>query len=392
MHIGMVTDTYFPRMNGVAKSIATFTEQFRRLGHRVTIFAPQFPEARESEPELWRFPSHYLFFSPEDRMPNLWLPESRRLLRQIASLRLDIIHTQTPFTLGFTLARLARRLGLPCLHTYHTLFEAYLPHYFKLLPRAWDRPLVKWFSRTFCKLHDQVVVPSSPVQERLRAYGLKPPIKILPTGINLEPFRNVDGARMRKKLGFKPQDKLLLTMGRVAGEKNLPFLFEVLEKLSATQPRARLVIAGQGPALGAVKQECRQRKLKSKVVFIGLLNTRDWADLYAAADLQLLASVTETQGLVLTEAMAAGTPCVAVLAMGVRDVLAGGGGLGVAQDVNEFAQAVNRLLSDKKMYAKKLSEAKRQAQDWSAESKAAEMIGNYQQLIRAKKSGPKRRL
>jgi 1,2-diacylglycerol 3-alpha-glucosyltransferase len=117
------------------------------------------------------------------------------------------------------------------------------------------------------------------------------------------------------------------------------------------------------------------------VVFQGYLNRKDWADLYAAADLHLLASVTETQGLVLTEAMAAGTPCVAVAAMGVKDVMAGGGGLTVRLDVAEFADAVERLLTDEKLYAAKVEEAKRQAQDWSIQRKAAQMIQEYQKLI-----------
>jgi len=387
MHIGVVTDTFLPRVNGVMKSIMTFTEQFRKLGHKVTIFAPQFPGTRETEEGVWRFPSIYLFFNPEDRLPNPYVADSRRKLKMLPELKLDIIHTQTPFSLGFMMAYQARKLGIPLIHTYHTLFEAYMRYYFLFLPRFFDKAIVGWYSRKFCDLHDQVVVPSSAIAAVLKEYGVKPPIKIIPTGIDIEPLKNADGARMRKKLGFAEDDKLLLNMGRVAGEKNIPFLFAVLEKLKQKQPRARLVIAGQGPALARVKTECKQRKLDNKVIFIGLLNRRDWADLYAAADVQLLASVTETQGLVLTEAMAAGTPCVAIAAMGVRDVMAGGGGLAVSLNVDEFANAVNRLLSDKKLYQEKLQEAKQQAKAWSAENKAKEMIENYQTVIERRKAG-----
>jgi 1,2-diacylglycerol 3-alpha-glucosyltransferase len=386
MHIGIVTDTFLPRVNGVMKSIMTFTEQFRASGHQVTIFAPWFPEIqKEQEEGVWRFPSLYLFFNPEDRLPNPYASESRKKMRQVADLKLDIIHTQTPFALGFMFAKHAKKIGVPTVHTYHTLFEAYMPHYFPIFPRMTDKPLVAWYSRRFCHLHDQIIVPSTSIQEVLEGYKVKTPVRVLPTGTNVEPFANVDGERMRKQLGFSAEDKMLLCMGRVAREKNIPFLFDVLEKIQPDQPTARLVIAGQGPALAGVKAECKKRKLTDKVVFVGLLNRRDWADLYAAADLQLLASVTETQGLVLTEAMAAGTPCVAVGAMGVRDVMAGGGGLAVSLNVTEFTQAVNRLLTDKTLYQEKLKEAAVQAQEWSAENKAQQMIETYEAVIARKR-------
>jgi glycosyltransferase involved in cell wall biosynthesis len=195
----------------------------------------------------------------------------------------------------------------------------------------------------------------------------------------------VDGERMRQKLGFTKDDIMLLAMGRVAREKNLPFMLDVLERLIPLQPKARLVIAGQGPALEEIKAEVTRRKLDPKVVYIGYLDRKDWADLYAAAELHLLASVTETQGMVLTEAMAAGTPSVAVNAMGVKDVMADGGGLAVSLDLKEYTDAVQRMLTDKKLYAEKLEEAKRQAQAWSIQAKAKEMLNKYEALIAKKK-------
>ncbi|MBN1595675.1 glycosyltransferase [candidate division FCPU426 bacterium] len=387
MHIGLATDTYLPRVNGVMKSILTFAEQFRLLGHKVTIFAPAFPELKNPEEDVWRFPSLYLFFNPEDRLPNPLALQTRQQLARLHELKLDIIHTQTPFTLGLLMAWRARRLQIPSVHTYHTLFEAYMPHYFPVLPRVMHKPLVAWYSRKFCNLHDQIIVPSWAIKEILSGYGIKKPVKVLPTGTDIRPFQSVDGARMRQQLGFGQDEKMLLCMGRVAGEKNIPFLFDVLKRLEKSQPKARLVVAGQGPALQSVKAEAGARKLGAKVVFLGLLNRRDWADLYAAADLQLLASTTETQGLVLTEAMAAGTPCVAVNALGVQDVLAGGGGLAVPLAVDAFGAAVDRMLSDKDLYSQKVKEAAQQAQVWSAENKAKEMLDTYGGLIHSKHGG-----
>lgn len=383
MNICLVTDTYLPRVNGVVQSIRSFAREFKRHGHRVFILAPRFPKYQDPEADIWRFPSHYLFFDPEDRLANTWLPSSQALIRRLGEAKIDLIHTQTPFSLGMAAIGWARRFQIPLVHTYHTLFEAYVHLYIRILTEKAGRSLAARFSRWFCNQHDLNVVPSSPIKETLQGYGVTRPIVVNPTGIDLSPFQNLEGPRMRKQLGFGEQDILLLTMGRVAREKNLPFLFDVLERLAPRHPQARLVISGQGPALEETKAECTRRGLQDKVVFLGYLNRKDWVDLYAAADLHLLASVTETQGLVLTEAMAAGTPCVAVAAMGVKDVMAGGGGLAVGLNVEEFAAAVHRLLTDQDLYAAKVAEAKIQAQAWSIEAKAVEMLGHYQDLIKA---------
>jgi len=381
MNICLVTDTYLPRVNGVARSVQSFAQQFREQGHRVWIFAPEFPDFKDQEPDVVRFPSRYLSFDPEDRLANMKHPGSKELVAHLADYKFDIIHNQTPFALGTASVKWARQLHIPIIHTYHTLFEAYVHNYIKWVPEFAGHAAAAWFSRWYCNKHDLIIAPSSPMAEALKGYGVKVAIGINPTGIDLTPFKKLDGERMRQKLGFAKDDIMLLAMGRVAKEKNLPFLLDVLERLIPLQPKARLVIAGQGPALAAITAEVAQRKLQDKVVFIGYLDRKDWADLYAAAELHLLASVTETQGMVLTEAMAAGTPCVAVAAMGVKDVMADGGGLAVRLDLTEYTNAVVRLLTDKKLYAEKLEEAKRQAQNWSIQAKAKELLGKYEKLI-----------
>jgi 1,2-diacylglycerol 3-alpha-glucosyltransferase len=381
MNIGIVTDTYLPRVNGVVASIRAFAAEFRKLGHRVFVLAPKFPDFADTEPDILRFPSHYIFFDPEDRLGNPFAAESRELVRYLSEAKLDILHTQTPFTLGMTALTWAKRFKVPVVHTYHTLFEAYIHHYIRFVPPFAGRALAKYFSRWYCNRHDLTVVPSTAMAETLHAYGVHKPVAVVPTGIDLTPFAQVDGPRMRKQLGVPADTPFLLTMGRVAHEKNLPFLFDVLERLAPVQPKARLMICGQGPALEDIKAEAAKRGLGERVMFTGYLTKHDWADLYAAADLHLLASVTETQGLVLTEAMAAGTPCVAVAAMGVKDVMAGGGGLTVDLDVQHFADAVNRLLTDKALYAAKVAEAKVQAQAWSIQAKAKQLLGEYEKLL-----------
>jgi glycosyltransferase involved in cell wall biosynthesis len=389
MNICLATDTYLPRVNGVVRSVQSFAEQFRKQGHRVWIFAPAFPDYKDLEPDIVRFPSRYLFFDPEDRLANMKHPQSKALVKSLADYKFDIIHNQAPFALGLASVKWGKAHHIPLVSTYHTLFEAYVHNYLKAVPEFAGRWVAARFSCWFCNKHDLIIAPSSPMADALKAYGVTAPVAINPTGIDLAPFQHLDGKRMREKLGFAKDDIMLLTMGRVAREKNLPFLLDVMERLIPLQPKARLVIAGQGPALEEIKAAVTRRKLDSKIVYIGYLNRQDWADLYAAAELHLLASVTETQGMVLTEAMAAGTPCVAVGAMGVKDVMADGGGLMVNLDLAEYTQAVQRLLTDKKLYAQKLEEAKRQAQNWSIQAKAKELLGKYETLIAGYKNKKK---
>jgi glycosyltransferase involved in cell wall biosynthesis len=381
MKILMATDTFLPRINGVSNSIKTFSRHLRDLGHTVKILAPQYSRPSADETDIIRFPSTFLFFSPEDRLANMKHPASLKLVKDLEDFQPDILHTHTPFSLGQYFMRWGRERRIPMVHTYHTHFEAYVKHYFPWIPHAWGRAFAVKFSRTFCNPHQTIIAPSRSIYELLQGYGITCPVTIIPTGIDLTPFATLDRERMRNQLGFASDDILLLTMGRVAREKNIPFLFKVIKFLETKLPQARLVVAGTGPALNSLRKLSKKMRLEKKVLFLGLLNKKDWADLYAAANLKLLASVTETQGMVLTESMAAGVPCVAVGAMGVIDVMAQGGGLTTTLDVPAFAKAILTLLQDKKIYSQAVQEGLAQAQKWSAPVKAKELEAVYQGLL-----------
>jgi 1,2-diacylglycerol 3-alpha-glucosyltransferase len=381
MNIGIATDTFQPRINGVVHSINIFTKELRRSGHRVIIFAPAFPQHIEEEEDVWRFPSHYSANTPGDRLTNPFRIGSLKHFRKLPDLKLDIMHTHTPFSLGIAMLAWARQKKIPTVHTYHTLFEMYVPHYAKAIPERIGRYLVHRGSRTFCNQHKQVVVPSRAMEKVLYTYGVKVPVEVVPTGVDLLPFKKQDPERMRRELGFGKKDPMLLSMGRISGEKNITFLFKVMEKLRVIQPRARLVLAGEGPGMKKLQKECQQRGLQDKVLFVGYVRGQDWVDLFAGADLHLLASLTETQGLVLTEAMAAGTPCVTVGAMGVRDIMTSGGGIMVSPKEQEFADAVHALLKNKTLLKEKQVEAKKIATKNSAQQRAKQIVKVYQKLI-----------
>lgn len=379
-----MTDTYFPRINGVATSTQIFAEEFAKLGHEVHIYAPEFPNSVDENHtfKVYRFPSMYLFFDPEDR---LGLPyKDKKLVQQFIDNRYDIVHTQTPFSIGGPAVKWARQSGAKVVHTYHTLFAAYTEHYLWFLPKALGIWYAKSSSRRYCNACDLLITPSSEMKDILLSYHVQKPIEIIPTGIRLERFEGCDGDRFRKMKGYKPEDKLLLFMGRVAEEKNIDFLLKVVNRLKNKIANLRFLIAGEGAAKKRLEKMTDELGLNEVVHFAGYLSKEDWRDCYAASDLFVFASITETQGLVVTEAMAAGTPVVAVGEMGIKDVLASNqGGLVTRLDENEFTDAVYQMLTDPVLYEQKKSETLIEANKWSSSAMAKRMISAYEKLLKA---------
>jgi glycosyltransferase involved in cell wall biosynthesis len=383
MKIALVTDTYFPRINGVSTSTQIFAEEFVKLGHEVHIYAPAFPNSMDDSEafQVHRFPSLYLFFDPEDR---LGIPSwDKKLVQHFKDQKFDIVHTQTPFTIGGPAVKWARETGAKVVHTYHTLFAAYTEHYLWFLPKAFGIWYAKSTSRKYCNSCDLLITPSTEMQNVLRSYNVTKPVEVIPTGIRLGRFEGRDGQRFRKMKGYKPEDKLLLFMGRVAEEKNIDFLLKVVDRLRSRVPNLQFLIAGEGAAKKRLEKMTDDLKMNDCVHFAGYLSKEDWRDCYAGSDLFVFASITETQGLVVTEAMAAGTPVVAVGEMGIKDVMASGkGGLITKLNEDEFTEAVYKMLTDDAFYAQKKSETIAEADKWSSTSMAKRMIAAYEQILK----------
>jgi 1,2-diacylglycerol 3-alpha-glucosyltransferase len=382
LKIALVTDTYFPRINGVSTSTQIFGEEFAKLGHEVHVYAPAFPNHIDESNHLkiFRFPSWYLFFDPEDRLGKPW--EDKKLVQQFIDNKYDIVHTQTPFTIGGPAVKWARQSGAKVVHTYHTLFAAYTEHYLWFLPKSFGVWYAKNASRRYCNSCDLLITPSTEMRSLLLSYNVTKPVEVIPTGIRLDRFVGRDNQRYRKIKGYKPEDKVLLFMGRVAEEKNIDFLLKVVNRLKPEIPNLHFLIAGEGAAKKRLEKMTEEMKMTDYVHFAGYLSKEDWRDCYAGSDLFVFASITETQGLVVTEAMAAETPVVAVGEMGIKDVMASGkGGLVTRLDEDEFTAAVRRMLTDQALYRQKKSETLAEAEKWSSTSMAKRMIDAYEKIL-----------
>ncbi len=379
MKILMVSDVYFPRVNGVSTSIETFRQALAPAGVEVRLVAPRYG----SEPDqqgVTRIKARPIPRDPEDRLLN-W-SATRDAVREQAA-ECDLIHIQTPFVAHYAGLKAARALGKPVLATYHTFFEEYLYHYAPFLPPSWLKGLARRFSRTQCNALDAVVVPSTAMRDRLAEYGVTAPMHVLPTGIPLNRFSAGDRGRFRAALGIPEQRPVVLFVGRVAHEKNIGFLIEAVAAARRQAPDLLFLITGEGPAEQALRKQAASLGLADCVRFLGYLDRqRDLPDAYAGADAFIFASRTETQGLVLLEAMAMGLPVVALAAMGAKDIMAPGrGGLAAPDDVAGFATVLSNLLMDDALRRRLSDEARVYAREWADDRMAARLAVLYASLI-----------
>ncbi len=379
----MISDVSFPRVNGVSTSIATFRHSLAELGHESTLIAPAYPGAALDEPGLIRVPSRGVPRDPEDRLMSRRYID--RLGAGLATGGYDVVHVHTPFVAHYAGVALARRLGVPVVETYHTFFEEYLHHYVPVLPRALTRRLARRMSVSQCAAVDALVVPSRQMLARLHGYGIRGRAEVLPTGVDLVRFRGGDGGAFRRQHGIPAQRPVLVHISRVAHEKNIDFILHALVRVRAVLPEVLLVIAGEGPALAHLRQLTARLGLGANVLFVGYLNrATTLLDAYRAGDAFVFASRTETQGLVLLEALALGVPVVSTAVMGTADVLAGVQGALVAPDeVAGFAACVLRVLTQPKLRARLALAAPADAAAWSASAMATRLAALYRELATA---------
>ena len=310
MNIGLFTDTYFPQFCGVATSIKTLRDELIAQGHHVYIFTSSDPRATDSpEDGIYRFPS-VPFVSFKDRRIAFtgWL----KVLRIARKLDLDIVHNQTEFSLGVMGKMVAKELGIPCIHTYHTMYQDYL-HYIAngrvLKPKDVAR-----LAHLYLKNMAGVIAPSERVLDTLESYHVESPIRVIPTGVNLRVYRLRDTPEqkllMRQKYGYNGDTPVLLSLSRLAFEKNIQELIASMPDVLAKEPTAQLLIVGDGPARQSLERQVREMDLRDHVTFAGQISNDEVPHYYQIADVFVSASDSESQGLTYDESLASDVPIV----------------------------------------------------------------------------------
>jgi glycosyltransferase involved in cell wall biosynthesis len=379
MHVLMLSDVYFPRINGVSTSMQTFRQALVEHDIRLTVAAPEYPGHVETD-GIERIASRQVPLDPEDRL--MTRAGLKTFSRRLASADFSLVHVQTPFAAHYAGIKLARKRGIPVIATYHTHFEEYLFHYLPIVPRGALRGLARRTARGQCNALDGIVVPSQAMANTLREYGVTAPLHVIPTGLPESQFIRGDGQRFRAAYDIGAERKIALYVGRAAFEKNIGFLLEVAAIARQQRPDLLLVIAGEGPALEHLQRQAKQHRLDAHVRFVGYL-PRDTGlrDCYAAADIFTFASRTETQGLVLLEALAVGLPVLALPALGASEIVGPQRGAVAATDnPGAFAKQLIALLDQPAQLAKLSHEGIAFAREWDAASQAARLAALYRNL------------
>lgn len=389
MRIGIFTDSFKPYTSGVVTSICTFRDELIKLGHEIYIFAPSYPNYPEEEMNVFRY---YSLPSPTNKDYTLAVPVYPGMNRLLRKLDLDIIHVHSPGTLGRVGMHYARRNKIPLVFTYHTLYDQYI-HYVPI-PKELAKEMTVKYSTNFCNHCDRVIVPSREVEEILQGQQIKTPISVIPTGVPLEKFNGSKNNWLREHYHIPDDNKILLFVGRLTKEKNLEFLINAFTMVKKTMPNTSLVIIAQGPLEDELKSLATKKglSLKNDIIFTGALPFDTLVQAYYSADLFVFSSVTETQGLVLIEAMAAGLPVVAVSAYGVQDMVDSGiNGELTELDLRDFSQAIIKVLSDHELYERYQNNAIIKADSLSATNMAKKLNDVYEDLD-SKNYRPRRRM
>ena len=312
MRVGLFTDTYFPQVSGVATSIRTLKEELERAGHQVYIFTTTDKNIDPDEdPSIVRLPSIPFFAFKDRRIAYAGFSLAYKFAKQY---KLDIIHTQTEFSLGMCGIRIARELHIPVIHTYHTQYEDYVHYIAK--GRLITPSMVKYFVRSYLSEVDGVICPSQIVENLLDSYKVKIPKRVIPTGIKLNNYVRDDIAdlevqALKEQLGLLVDDVMLLSLSRVSYEKNIQAVLEAMPDVVEQNDKIKLVVVGDGPYLEELQNQAKQLGVEGSVIFTGMIDHEQVGLYYRACDFFISASTSETQGLTYTESLASGRPVIA---------------------------------------------------------------------------------
>jgi glycosyltransferase involved in cell wall biosynthesis len=382
MKICMMTNTYLPHVGGVARSVSTFAEEFVRQGHDVLVVAPQFdgkPLPAKAEAMVERVPSLRNFNGSEF---SVRLPLAAALSDRLEAFQADIIHAHHPFLLGDTALRVSMNKNVPIIFTHHTRYEDYT-HYVPFSDTM--KEVAIQIPTHFANLCDGVIAPSESLARMIRKRGVTAPIAVIPTGIDVRAFASADGARFRQRLEIPADSIVIGHVGRLALEKNLGYLAESVARYLEREPRARFLVVGDGPGREDLQQAFKERGVADRLLLAGKRTGRVLREAYRAMDVFAFASQSETQGMVVAEAMAAGVPVVALNASGVREVVRDGANgflLPADADPETFAGAIEKCAAPETRA--RLSEgAHATAAEFSREQSARRALAFYEETRRA---------
>jgi len=377
MKIGLFTDAYFPQVNGVATTVEELKNSLTEKNHKVTLITSSYPKYKDKDKSILRLKSFKLWNNPELRVSYMF-PD--RIFQRVLRLDVDLIHGFSGGaipSLGLTLAKIKRK---PYVFTYNTRWNKYT-HYIlngKIIrPKAMERMV-----RIYCNVCDHIIAPAAYVKEELVSFGVKKPITVIPNGVNTNKFKPAKSNGLREQLGLKKDDQIALCVARLAKEKSLDFLIKSFAEFSKTNPNVYFVIAGDGPERENLENLIKSLKISKRIKLLGCVKYDDIPQVYNGADIFIFASQTETEGMIVPEAMSSGLPVLAVRDRVFEQFIESGkDGFLVEKDEKVFNDHLDRLLKDEKLRVAIGKNARAKIQQFSLERIAQEFENLYKQLV-----------
>lgn len=386
MRIGIFTECYKPIINGVVNSIIGFKRGLEELGHEVYVFCPTY-KGYKNDPDdkniihLRSIPlpgkSGYHFIFPVEKN-----------IKDIAN-TMDLIHVQHPFIMGKRAADIAEEFSLPLVFTNHTQYEQYA-HYIPISKGMVNRS-IQWYIRRFTKRVNLIVAPAPGIVKILERYGVKTPIEVVPNGIDVARFEkkvlDEEISKLHQKYNLNPNNKILVFTGRIGEEKNLTFLLKAFQKINTKNPNVYLIMVGGGVQIEHFKNLIKELKLDGRAIITDYIPYSQMQNYLALGYIYVTASKSEVHPLTILEGLAAGMPMVIVDAPGTGDIVTDGvDGLVAKDNIDDYADKVEKLLSDKKLYDRLSAGAKKTAQKYSFLESSKTMLKAYEKAIEIHRS------
>ncbi|MFI5386630.1 MAG: glycosyltransferase [Fimbriimonadales bacterium] len=376
LRVAIFSDSVLPVLNGVSVSVNALVSELRNQGHSVHVFAPRYPRHRESDPNTYRFRA---LETPWTTGFPIAYPPFLRMLRKFRRHEFDVIHTHTIGILGFLGLRWAESHEIPIVSTYHTLYDRYA-HYVPFLPRRYARFKIAKHTSFYYNSVDHVITPSEASLRWLRRHAVRKPVTVIPTGAY--PRVHLDRSEVRQALGIPPEQRVMLWVGRLAIEKNMETLFEMAAVAFSHDSQLRLLVVGDGPYRAECQALARRHQIGDRVRFVGFVPHEEVARYYTAADLFVFSSMTETQGLVVQEAMTYGLPAICVGGGGASASIEDGvNGFIVKNEAHGFAATVLEVLHDDGLYASLSDHAMKSVRLNGPQEMCDKVVAVYRQVI-----------
>lgn len=380
MKILLTTDTYFPMINGVVTSTNNLYKELKNKGHKVKIITLSHTDKEWVDGDIYYLKSIKVKVYPDARIK---LPFHNKLIKEIIKWQPDIIHSQTEFSTMLAAKHIAKTLGIPQVHTYHTMYEDYLKYIFngKIIRKGTASKIIRVLLNSF----EGVIAPTVKTKNALLGYGVNSPIHIVPTGIDLENFQRFmseeEKEELRLSLGLEKEDKVMVYVGRIAEEKNIDEIIELFPKVINKVSNAKLLIVGAGPKLENLKEEVRNNNLCGKVIFTGMVKPEEVYKYYKLGDLFVTASTSETQGLTYIEALSTGCPVVCRYDKCIEGVIINGENGFYYRSSLEFIEYTSKVLLNKKLKDKMRENAISKAEEYSSRTFAGKMLKVYDEIL-----------